>query len=72
MGTKNNPGKYDCHEHALPDEPLFTLLARDPAAPSLVRAWADKREKLGTASTEKLAEARACADAMEAWRKVNR
>lgn len=26
MGSKNNPGKYDCYEAADPDEPMFILL----------------------------------------------
>lgn len=43
MGTKNNPGKFDCHASAEDDEPLFTLLARDPLAPYLVAAWAEMR-----------------------------
>ena len=29
MGTKNNPGDYDCHAAAKPDEPVFTLRAHD-------------------------------------------
>jgi hypothetical protein len=40
VGTKNDPGKYDCYEKAEPDEPMFVLLARDPLAPQLVRHWA--------------------------------
>jgi hypothetical protein len=40
MGTKNNPGKFDCYEAAHPDEPMFVLLGRDPLAPHLVRLWA--------------------------------
>lgn len=44
MGSKNNPGKFDCYEAAHPDEPLFTLLARDPAAPGMLRIWAALRE----------------------------
>jgi hypothetical protein len=43
MATKNKPGKYDCYTRAEPDEPLFTLLARDPVAPFLVVAWAALR-----------------------------
>jgi hypothetical protein len=43
MGTKNDPGQFDCHAAAEPDEPLFTLLARDPLAPHLVRMWAKAR-----------------------------
>lgn len=40
MGTRNNPGGYDCHSKAHPDEPTFTLLARDPLAHHLVAIWA--------------------------------
>lgn len=40
MGTKTDPGQFDCHSKAEPDEPLFTLLARDPLAPGLVAIWA--------------------------------
>ncbi len=64
MGTKNQPGTFDCYSKAEPDEPLFTLLARDPLAPQLVRLWSDL-----TRSKEKVNEALACADAMESWRK---
>lgn len=39
MGTKENPGKFDCYSKAAPDEPMFVLLARDPSAPYLVMAW---------------------------------
>lgn len=39
MGTKQNPGRFDCYEAALPDEPMFVLLARDPLAPFLVSIW---------------------------------
>ena len=44
MGTKNNPGEFDCYANALPDEPMFILLARDPDFYRLVRKWARKRE----------------------------
>lgn len=66
MGTKNNPGKFDCHTNALPDEPLFTLLARDPQAHALVRAWADARLSKDEAKAH---EAYECALAMEAFRR---
>lgn len=72
MGSKINPGQHDCHAAALPDEPMFTLLARDPVAPDLVRRWASARGL--TASTDdfaKLNEARVCAGAMEIWRREN-
>lgn len=67
MGTKNNPGKFDCFANAHPDEPMFVLLGRDKDAPALVRAWANERERQGE-DPKKVAEARACAEAMERWR----
>lgn len=66
MGTKNNPGTYDCYANAHPDEPMFILLGRDPYAPDLVEAWADRREAERGPST-KVDEARACAEAMRRW-----
>lgn len=66
MGTKNNPGKFDCFSKAEPDEPVFVLLGRDPLAAALVEFWATAREQIGE-DPEKVAEARACADAMAAW-----
>lgn len=39
MATKENPGKFDCYANAKEDEPMFVLLARDPLAPAIVRAW---------------------------------
>lgn len=44
MGTRNNPGVNDCYDRALPDEPRFTLLARDPDFRRLLQEWAGKRE----------------------------
>ena len=60
MGTKNNPGRKDCHAMAEPDEPLFTLLARDKHAPTLVWLWAVLRELDGE-EPAKVHEARQCA-----------
>ena len=66
MGTKNNPAPWDCYANAHPDEPMFVLLGRDPFGAELVRLWADGREAAGE-DPSKVAEARACADQMEAW-----
>lgn len=71
MGTKNNPGKFDCYENAEPDEPMFILLARDPCAAALVDLWVEMRKKLST-NEEKLAEAIVCAKHMRNWREKNR
>ncbi len=34
------PSEFDAYQKAEADEPSFTLLARDPMAPSLIEAWA--------------------------------
>lgn len=75
MGTKQNPGRFDCYAHARPSEPMFVLLARDPSAPSVVEAWAAQRRmliELGIKPTTDQAmvdEALDCARAMREWRK---
>lgn len=43
MGTKNNPGRFDCFNAADPDEPRFTLLARDALAAHLISIWSKLR-----------------------------
>lgn len=67
MGTKLNPGRFDCYSNAKDDEPMFVLLARDPLAPILVRLWAMLREHLA-GNPSKVQEARDCAVSMEMWR----
>lgn len=67
MGTKLQPGKFDCYDNAEPDEPMFILLARDLMAPALVRLWADLRAH-AAGNPSKVAEARSCAAAMDVWR----
>ncbi len=66
MGTKNNPGNYDCYQNAEPDEPMFVLLGRDKHAAALVLTWAIMREWDGE-TPEKVKEAKDCANAMAAW-----
>lgn len=66
MGTKSNPGLYDCYAHAAPEEDMFILLGRDRHASALVRLWALMREKEGEPA-EVVAETRATADKMEAY-----
>lgn len=74
MGSKLNPGEFDCYSNALPDEPMFILLARDPHAPALVQLWATyrgrdievgDRPKTDQAMVE---EAIICATSMRGWR----
>lgn len=77
MGTKANPAANDCYSRALPDEPHFALLARDPTAPAVVLFWATHREAMiarGDAPESDMSivgEARACVENMRAWRQEN-
>jgi hypothetical protein len=66
MGTKNNPGAFDCYANAEPDEPMFVLLGRDKHAPTLVWLWATLRELDGE-DEAKIIEARTCAAKMMEW-----
>lgn len=66
MGTKNNPGNFDCYANAEPDEPMFVLLGRDALGGQLVRLWALERHRNGE-DEEKVAEALKCANAMDDW-----
>lgn len=67
MGTKANPGSFDCYHAAADDEPMFVLLARDPLAPGLIRQWAAMR-KAARGDSPKVGEAENCADSMDEWR----
>ena len=77
MSTKNNPSLFSCADRALPDEPVFELLARDPSFAKLLRLWADEREaaiRCGDrppADIEQVREARVCADLGEQWRRAH-
>ena len=78
MGTKNNPGRFDCYGNADADEPMFILLARDIDAPTIVEEWASMRAarvRIGEKPETDLLmvdEARECAKAMRAWRATPR
>lgn len=73
MGTKNNPGKFDCYANAEPDEPIFVLLGRDPHAYKAVWKWAEDREALVIAGAKPITdmamvdEAYACATEMRKY-----
>lgn len=68
---------FDCYDRALPDEPTFTLLARDKSAPHMIRQWAYERERQITtgeapeSDREKVEEARNVATGMQVWRLAN-
>jgi hypothetical protein len=62
MGTKNQPGVYDCYSKLEPDEPHFVIMGRDPSAALLITLWATLREAQGE-DEAKTGEARQCAAA---------
>jgi hypothetical protein len=67
MGTKNDPGSFDCYDRAEPDEPYFILLGRDPASALTVRYWVSLRRFLSDPDPEQLAEAEALCQKLEDW-----
>lgn len=78
MGTKSNPAANDCYNNAMPDEPLFTLLARDVHAPEVIRYWAQMRADdidcglFPKSDQSKVEEALACARSMEEWHAIHK
>lgn len=78
MGTKNNPGTFDCYANAEPDEPMFILLGRDEDAAKAVREWAGSRTRKITTGLKPesdramIKEAYECADAMDAYRRARK
>lgn len=77
MGTKNNPGTFDCYANALPDEPLFVLLARDPDFARLVMKWSLRRGAdiacglRPETDWQMVIEAQTAASAGQKWRQEN-
>jgi hypothetical protein len=57
-----------CLSRAFPNEMLFVLLERDPAAPVAIRAWIKERIRIGRnkPGDGQILEAEACAKYMEA------
>ena len=61
------PNTSTCMNNAHPEEMVFTLLGRDPAAPVAIRAWVAERIRLGKnkETDEKIVSALECARVME-------
>jgi len=64
-----------CFVKAMPDEPAFVLLARDPMAPALVRLWVAARRVAIAEGARPMSDlqqvtlAELEAERMEAWRR---
>lgn len=76
MGTKNNPGHYDCYAKLAEDEPYFVLRGKDPFGWLLVNLWCSIRTMMMRANASpkekenyqtKLREAKACAASMKSF-----
>jgi hypothetical protein len=71
MGSKAQPGAFDCYAKLEPNEPYFLIMGRDPMGQQLVEMWAlgaEMRLSLGALDAEavlnkkaQIAEARRCA-----------
>ncbi len=59
--------EHTCMQHAHPEEMVFVLLGRDPAAPIAIRTWAAERLRLGKNvwADAQIVEAIECAATME-------
>lgn len=66
VGTKFNPGPYDCYSKLYADEPYFLLRGKDETASELVRQWAQRAAAQGC-PPEKVQVALRRADEMQAY-----
>jgi hypothetical protein len=69
MRKKDELGQeHTCMRYAHPEEMVFVLLGRDPAAPAAIRAWVAERLRLGknVDTDPQITEALECARVMEA------
>jgi hypothetical protein len=66
MGTKDNPGLFDCFKKMGPNEPFFVLRAQDALAAELVELWS-LRAKAAGCSIDKVNEAKNIAEEMLRW-----
>ncbi len=77
MATKQTPGQFDCYANALPDEPMFVLLARDPDFRRLVQKWAKRRRRDCAAGLRPMSDMKMVQAALdtalagEMWRRAN-
>ncbi len=67
MGTKNEPGRFDCYTKLAPDEPYFILRAMDAEAADLVELWDMRASMSGLCPLDKINEAKQVADSMRRW-----
>ncbi|MDX1371011.1 MAG: hypothetical protein R3321_00985 [Nitrososphaeraceae archaeon] len=46
MGTKKNPGKFDCYNNLKDDEPYFVIMGRDPVGSFIINNWILLRQSI--------------------------
>ena len=77
MGTRANPGRYDCLAKAMHDEPYFVLIGRDDDAHDALLTWICKRleavlrDERSRDDLPQVREAFDCLIAMIAWRNAH-
>ncbi len=79
MSTLTKRSPHDILHRLRPDEPFFTLAARDEAAPAQVERWAADREREIQEGIRpdtpheraQIMEAQQCAQSMRMWRIMN-
>lgn len=69
--TKELSDPKSCFNKAMPDEPMFVLLARDRDAPAVIRYWLKLRAGRKDLRLDQAVEAESCAIRMEEWRDEN-
>lgn len=76
MSTKQHPGQFNCYASACVDEPIFTILGRDPAGPATLRFWMQERIRCGKIKDDddmaRITAAGEEAEAMRDWRESNK
>jgi len=75
MGTKTQPGQFDCYAALEPDEPFFVLKATDVSAPLAVFLWAElyreRKQRAGqwnAKAVDRYCEAHLIGNQMYEWR----
>lgn len=84
MGTKQNPGEFDCLDKIYDDEPFFVIRAKDPVAERVIRYWVylriekwirenpgRNRDEIPVEYQRKLEEADQCSIDVSNWRRDN-
>lgn len=68
VASKADPSPFEAFAKAKPDEPYFTLLARDPLSTSTIAWWVTMARTMELHPAEQVDEAERISAAMDRWR----